>query len=219
MLNPFLAKPLDLHADLTGKVVIVTGGTGGIGKAAAYQLSEWNAARVIIGCRNEQKGNAVVAEIKNGTGRGNIEAWPLELADLESVRAFAKRFKECGAGRLDLLLNNAGLVKNTFKKTKDGFEIMFQVNFLSHFLLTNLLLDELKATPGARVVHTSSGMANSAGKIDLGNLNGEKGFSTARFYGNSKLLQIIYSNELNRRLETTGFIGCESNLNHLPFSY
>ncbi|RUP48541.1 hypothetical protein BC936DRAFT_144428 [Jimgerdemannia flammicorona] len=81
-----------------------------------------------------------------------------------------------------------------------------RVNFLSHFLLTNLLLDELKATPGARVVHTSSGMANSAGKIDLGNLNGEKGFSTARFYGNSKLLQIIYSNELNRRLETTGVI-------------
>ncbi|KAF0461844.1 NADP-binding protein [Gigaspora margarita] len=192
--------------DLSNKVVIITGSTDGIGKSLARIISSYNPKRLILPVRNKKKGELLLEYIKESQdGNGEcIELWDMDLADLHSVKNFADKFiKE--VGELHYLWNNAGIYCTGFEKTKDNFEQQFQINHLSHFLLTSLLLPTIKnsATPEfqCKIIHTTS-KAQVLGKIDFDNLNGEKSYSGyLELYSNSKLMNIIYSNELNHRLK------------------
>ncbi|OZJ05437.1 hypothetical protein BZG36_01619 [Bifiguratus adelaidae] len=211
---------IDPQADFTGKVVILTGGTDGVGKALALRLVKSNVQRLIIGCRNEEKGQRVKEELEATLAIGSelasqdteaaakvkpvVEMWTLDLGRLQSVRDFVARFQKEGGDHLDYLFNNAGTIQPSRKKTVDGYELHFQANFLSHFLLTTLLLPNLLATPGARVIHTGSDAAYS-GKIDLSDLQCEKLFIAA-IYPTTKLMNQIFSNELNKRYRSQGLI-------------
>ncbi|CAG8570164.1 hypothetical protein C2G38_2107821 [Gigaspora rosea] len=191
--------------DLSKKVVIITGSTDGIGKSLARIISSYNPKRLILPVRNRKKGELLLEFIK-ASNDGNVECielWDMDLADLHSVKNFADKFiKE--VGKLHYLWNNAGTFCSGVIKTKDNFEQQFQVNHLSHFLLTSLLISTLKnsATPESpcKIIHTSSN-AHKSGKIDFDNLNGEKSCGFFELYSNAKLMNVIYSNELYRRLK------------------
>ncbi len=187
--------------DQTDRVAIVTGANAGIGFAAAKALAH-KGARVVLACRNEAKGNAAVERIRADSPRGTVELMPLDLADLASVRAFAAAFAK-SHDRLDLLINNAGVMIPPESKTEDGFELQIGVNFLGHFALTGLLLDRLEATPGARVV-TLSSLAHRGGRIDFDSFRGPDNYKAWRAYQQSKLACLMFTLELQRRLESTG---------------
>jgi len=131
-----------------------------------------------------------------------LEFIPIDLMDLSSIRTFTKTFKK-NHNRLDLLINNAGIMIPPFQKTKDGFESQMGVNYLSHFLLTGLLIDVLNATPHARAV-TLSSKAHENAVIDFENLNSEKSYSKYTAYGQSKLACLLFTHELDRRLKAAG---------------
>ncbi len=187
--------------DLQGKVFLLTGATEGIGKAAALELARRGAAMTLVG-RNREKTERVLAELKAASGNSELDAIVQDLSALAGVRAVAAELKS-RRSRLDVLVNNAGAVFMSRLTSADGFEMTFALNHLSYFLLTNLLLDLLKATPGARVVSTSSG-AHSMGKMDLENVvHREKNYSAYGAYGDSKLANILFTRELARRLSGT----------------
>jgi NAD(P)-dependent dehydrogenase (short-subunit alcohol dehydrogenase family) len=188
-------------ADQTGRVVIITGANSGIGSETARALAN-KGATVIMACRNQQKGEAAADSIRNEKPKGTVEVMQLDLADLDSVRAFADEFKQ-RYDRLDLLINNAGIMHPPFGKTKQGFETQFGVNHLGHFALTGLLLDLTLHTPQARIVTVSSA-AHRFGRIDFDNLNAEKGYRANAAYGQSKLANLLFTYELQRRLEAAG---------------
>lgn len=184
--------------DLTGKIAIVTGANSGIGYEMARALARREAV-VILACRNQDKGAAAVRQIDQEYPAAKAELMPLDLADLASIRRFAGEF----AGRhdrLDLLINNAGIMAVPFGKTADGFELQFGTNHLGHFALTGLLLGLISCTPQARVVTVSSG-GHRFGKIDFDNLNGEKVYDRQRAYAQSKLANLLFTTELQRRFE------------------
>ncbi|CAG8741886.1 13886_t:CDS:2, partial [Dentiscutata erythropus] len=173
--------------DLSNKVVIITGATDGIGKSLARIISSYNPKRLILPVRNRKKGDLLLEYIKESTDGNSecIELWDIDLADLHSVKNFANKFIK--------------------EKTKDNFEQQFQVNHLSHFLLTSLLLPTIKnsATPESqcKIIHTTS-KAQQLGKIDLIILMG-KNLTVAilNYIQTQKLMNIIYSNEFNQRLK------------------
>ncbi|RIB20897.1 hypothetical protein C2G38_2178100 [Gigaspora rosea] len=199
--------------DLSNKVIIITGSTNGIGKSLARIISSYNPKRLILPIRNRKNGELLLEYIK-ASKDGNVECielWDMDLADLHSVKNFADKFiKE--VGELHYLWNNAGTCSE-IAKTKDNFEQQFQVNHLSHFLLTSLLISTIKnsATPESpcKIIHTSSNI-QKFGKINLDNLNDEQSRSLFELYSNAKLMNVVYSNELNRRLKDStchpGFI-------------
>ena len=184
---------------MEGKVCVVTGATSGIGKAAAAALARLGATVVLIG-RDRGRTEAVAAEIGLAS-----TAPPLteiaDLASLEQVRGLAERV--AGLGRIDVLVNNAGVVLGERRITADGFEHVFAVNHLAPFLLTSLLLPQLAASAPARVVTVASD-AHSAARLDLSDPNLEHGWDSWRSYANSKLANILFTRELARRLEGTG---------------
>lgn len=183
----------------SGRVVVVTGGNSGIGFEAARALVE-KGARVIIACRNEAKAEDAARQIEDvTTGEGTVEAMTLDLASLDSIADFAERFLGDNE-KLDRLINNAGVMVPPFGKTADGFELQFGTNHLGHFALTGRLLPALLATPGSRVVTVSS-MAHRGGRVDFENLNAEKGYDKIAAYGLSKLANLLFTYELQRRLE------------------
>lgn len=191
--------------DMTGKNVIITGGNTGIGKATAMDLAG-RGARVILACRNQQKAEAAISDIEKMTGSTNVAYMQLDLSSLKSVRSFAETYLKTES-RLDLLINNAGLVADG--RTEDGFGIEFGVNHLGHFLLTCLLLDRLKESPGARVI-TLSSMAYQWGTIDFDALAANKDLGSGRYswqffhaYCNSKLCNVLFTHELAKRLKGT----------------
>ncbi|XP_078134457.1 dehydrogenase/reductase SDR family member 13-like [Sander vitreus] len=191
------------NAAIAGKTVIITGGNTGIGKATALHLAR-KGARVILACRNRNKAEAAIADIKQETGSTDVLYMQLDLASLKSVRCFASTFLKTET-RLDLLINNAGLVADG--RTEDGFGIEFGVNHLGHFLLTYLLLERLKEDGGGRVV-TLSSMAYRWGRIDLEALAVNKHLGTGRYswqffqaYCNSKLCNMLFTHELAKRLK------------------
>lgn len=139
---------------LEDKVAIVTGANAGIGFETALGLAE-TSARVILACRDVNKGERAAAEVRQRTGNGNVVFRQLDLASISSIRQFAAKILEEETS-LDILVNNAGIIESNGAKTKDGFELMFGVNHLGHFHLTNLLLDRLKESSSARVVVVSS---------------------------------------------------------------
>jgi len=189
-------------SDQKGRVVIVTGSSSGIGFEAARVLAEKN-AKVIVAVRNLEKGNTAADKIRDQYPNADLKVMELDLADLNSVRRFAAEFKE-NYDRLDLLINNAGVMMPPYTKTTDGFELQFGTNHMGHFALTGLLLDLVIATKDSRIVNISSS-AHHFGDIDLEDLNWEKRkYKKARAYGDSKIANIYFTYELQKRLEQAG---------------
>ena len=187
--------------DLTGKVAIVTGANSGIGLEAALALAG-KGAQVVIASRNLEKCDEAAAQIRAKTPACLLEVIRLDLADLASVRAFTGAFRD-GHDRLDLLVNNAGVMALPYRKTADGFEMQFGTNHLGHFALTGLLLDTLLNTPGARVVTVSSG-AHTMGSVRFDDLQRERSYKKWEAYGQSKLANLLFAYELQRRFAAIG---------------
>src|SRR5215475_5571344 len=184
---------------MQGKVCLITGATSGIGKAAAAALARQGAQVVLVG-RDRARTEDVAAEIgsfSSAAPRAEIA----DLASMEQVRALAGRL--AALERIDVLINNAGLVLGERRVTMDGFEHVFAVNHLAPFLLTNLLLPKLTGSATARVVTVTSD-AHSAAKLDLDDPGQEHGWDSWRSYANSKLANILFTRELARRLDGTG---------------
>jgi NAD(P)-dependent dehydrogenase (short-subunit alcohol dehydrogenase family) len=192
-------------SDLAGKVVVITGGNSGIGKETAVELARLG-ARVVIAARNPTRAAAAVKEIKERTGAGDrVETMPLDLASFASVRAFAGAYTDAH-DRLDVLVNNAGGWLGKRIVTADGHESQFQVNHLSHFLLTNLLRDRLVRSAPARVVNIASVAHKNARRgLDFDDLDYERRrYRGFRVYSETKLMNILFARELARRLDGTG---------------
>ncbi|RIA90753.1 hypothetical protein C1645_822973 [Glomus cerebriforme] len=196
-------KLLDTY-DLSKYVIILTGATDGIGKEMARILSGFNPKRLILPARNKEKGKKVLEFIKSSNGHtNNVEIWEMDLADLQSVKNFANKFIN-EVGELHMLFNNAGYVGGVeINKTKDNLESQFQVNHLSPFLLTLLLLDTIKKSVSAKLpgkIAFTSSAAHFDGKIDFDNLNLEQGayWNPLKAYANTKLMNVIIAKELGR---------------------
>lgn len=189
-------------SDQSGRVAIVTGSSSGIGYEAAKVLAV-KGATVIIAVRNQQKGDAAVQRIKVEKADADVSVMLLDLADLKAVKAFADNFKS-KYDRLDLLINNAGVMVPPYGKTADGFELQFGTNHLGHYALTGHLLDLLDKTPGSRIVNVSS-MAHTYGDLDFDDLNWEKRkYNKMRSYGDSKIANLYFTYELAKRLKAKG---------------
>jgi len=179
--------------------VLVTGASSGIGFEAAKVLANTN-AKVIIAVRNLDKGKAALEKIKSQNVNANVSVMMLDLADLSSVRRFVDDFKK-QLLRLDLLINNAGVMVPPYSKTKDGFELQFGTNHLGHFALTGLLIDLINNTPESRIVNVSSN-AHKYGNLNFNDLNWEKRkYKAWRSYGDSKISNLYFTYELKSRLE------------------
>jgi NAD(P)-dependent dehydrogenase (short-subunit alcohol dehydrogenase family) len=185
-----------------GKVAVVTGATSGIGLAAATRLAA-KGATVVLACRNVATGRGAAEQITIEAPGAVTDVVQLDLASLRSVRSAADQIR-AGYGQLDLLVNNAGLMFPPLGRTEDGFELQFGTNHLGHFALTGLLLDRLLAAPGSRVVTVSS-FAHRQGRIDWDDLDYERRpYRRQAAYGQSKLANLLFSYELQRRLAEAG---------------
>jgi NAD(P)-dependent dehydrogenase (short-subunit alcohol dehydrogenase family) len=190
--------------DMQGKTVVVTGGNSGIGFETAAALASMG-ARVLVTARNADKGRAAVAAITERLhGEGQLQLVVFDLANLASVRQGATEILE-QAPRLDVLVNNAGLVLTERAETVDGYEATFATNHLGPFLLTNLLLDRITATPGSRVVNVASTAHSAARKgIPFDDLQSTARYRGMQVYGQSKLANILFTLELARRFAASG---------------
>ena len=184
---------------MVGRTVLVTGGTGGIGKATAVGLAAMGAHVAITG-RDRNRLEAAAREIRAARG-GQVEMFVADMASQAEVRRLADEVLRV-LPRVDVLVNNVGGYWNTRRVTADGLEHTFALNHLAPFLLTNLLLDRLKLSAPARVVTVSSN-AQAAGEIDFDDLQGERSYSGSRAYNQSKLANVLFTYELARRLRTT----------------
>lgn len=190
--------------ELKGKTIIVTGGNSGLGYESVKAFA-MKSAQVILASRSMEKGEEAKTRILNEQANSKIHVMELDLGDLESVKDFTDKFKK-QHNRLDILLNNAGIMMTPYFKTKDGFEGQFGTNHLGHFALTGLLMDYLIKTPGSRVVNVSSA-AHKQGKMDFDNLQFENGtgYSPMKSYGRSKLSNLLFTYELQRKLKPAGY--------------
>ena len=189
----------DRLPDLSGRTVLITGGNSGIGKATATALATAGAT-VVITARNAERGREAVDEIKRASANAAVEVRDLDLARLSTVRSFAEGFL-ADYPKLDVLILNAGLTAAKRQVTDDGFELLFQVNHLGHFLLTRLLQDRLIESAPSRVVVVASVAHKQARGIDFDDLQSERSYSHMRVYARSKLANILFAGELARRLE------------------
>jgi len=189
--------------DQTGRLAIVTGANSGIGYAAARELAH-KGARVILACRSAKRGGEALAKLQAESPSGSVALSLLDLSSLDSVRDFADRFLAAN-DKLDLLINNAGVMMPPKRaETSDGFELQIGVNHLGHFALTGRLLDVLARTPGARVVSVSS-LAHGMGTMNFDDLHWQsRKYKRTASYGQSKLANLLFTFELERRLEAAG---------------
>jgi NAD(P)-dependent dehydrogenase (short-subunit alcohol dehydrogenase family) len=183
------------------KVVIITGANSGIGKETAIDLAK-RGGKIYIACRDIKRGEDALNEIKDKSKSDKVHFLQLDLASLDSVREFSRKFHELES-QLHIVLCNAGVMACPKALTKDGFEMQIGTNHLGHFLLTNLLLDLLKASSPSRVVVVSS-LFHIVGKIRKNDLFGEKLYFRWFAYASSKLANILFTNELAKRLEGSG---------------
>lgn len=183
------------------KICLITGGSSGIGKASAKALVETGIEVSIVG-RDASKNSAVIEEIKKKTETNSIGAIQADLSKQKSIRELVENFRR-NYDHLDILINNAGVFRASRELTYDGIEMTFAVNHLAPFLLTNLLLEELKANAPSRVITVSS-VAHRRAKIDFDNLQGELQYSGIRAYSQSKLANLLFTYELARKLKGTG---------------
>ncbi len=186
--------------DQTGKTIFITGANTGLGYEAALVLAG-KGARVIIGCRSKDKAQQARESILDTHPEADVAIVALDLSDLASIeKAATKVAKE---DRLDVLINNAGIMIPPYELTRDGFESQFGVNHLGPFALTGLLLNKLRETPGARIVSTAS-IAHKRGKIHFDDINAEHGYNTIARYAQSKIANLYFTYELQRRLTAAG---------------
>lgn len=183
--------------DLTGRTAVVTGASAGIGLETARVLAG-SGALVVLACRNVDKAMQAADRIRAGDSRARTAVVRLDLASLASVRAAAEEIR-ASHPRLDLLINNAGVMEVPYERTQDGFELTFATNHLGHFALTGEVLDLLLATPGSRIV-TMSSMGHVEGVMDFDDLQSERGYEPANAYHQSKLANLLFTYELDRRL-------------------
>jgi len=182
--------------DQSGKIVIVTGANSGIGYEAARALAR-KGATVIMACRSLDKGRSAWEKIEAENLDGTVTLLQLDLADLSSVKQFIEGFRS-KYNRLDLLINNAGVMATPYGQTADGFEMQFGTNHLGHFALTGQLIDLLKNAPKSRVVTVSS-YTHHMGNINFDDLNSERSYQKWMAYGQSKLANVLFAYELQRR--------------------
>lgn len=186
---------------MQNKVCIVTGANSGIGKVTARALSEQGATLLMV-CRNRQKGEAALEEIKIQSKNADVHLFTADLSVQDDIRRLAREIRTYSP-RVDVLVNNAGGINPALVMTKDGLETTFAVNHLSYFLLTNLLLESLTASPSLRIVNVSS-QAHQIGRMNFDDLGLEKNYNAMRAYAQSKLANILFTYELARRLENRG---------------
>ncbi len=189
-----------MASSMEGKVCIVTGANKGIGYAAARAIAGMGATVVLAG-RDPDAGEAARRAIEQATGNRQLTVMTLDLASLASVRQFAADFT-AAHDRLHVLVNNAGIYTSKRTLTGDGFERTWEVDYLSHFLLTNLLMDALKRGAPSRVINVSSN-GHQMGRIEFDNLNRDARWSGIRAYGQAKLAQILFTKEFARRFAGT----------------
>lgn len=187
--------------NMQGKVCLVTGSSSGIGKVTARELARMGATVVIV-CRNRAKGEVTQAEIKEASGNAQVDLIVADLSELSQVRRAASEFLQKYA-QLHVLIHNAGAINGERKGTPDGLENTFATNYLAPFLLTQLLLDVLKASAPARIVNVSSS-GHTSGHIDFADLQGTQSYSFMKAYTQSKLALIYFTYELADRLKGTG---------------
>jgi NAD(P)-dependent dehydrogenase (short-subunit alcohol dehydrogenase family) len=187
--------------DQTGRVAVVTGANSGLGLVTARELAR-KGALVVLACRDMDKGRSALADVERVASGPPPELEELDLASLDSVRAFAERFAASHDG-LDLLINNAGVMAPPRRRTADGFELQFGTNHLGHFALTGLLLPLMERREDARVV-TLSSPVHRMGRISFDNLNGDRRYFRWNAYGQSKLANLLFALELDRRLRASG---------------
>lgn len=188
-------------ARLDGKTVLITGANTGIGKETAVDMAS-RGARVILACRDMTRANQAAEGIRRRSGNGNVIVKKLDLASLQSVRQLAKEILE-SEERLDILINNAGIMSCPKWQTEDGFEMQFGTNHLGHFLLTNCLLNLLEKSVPSRIVNVSS-LAHEKGNIYFDDINLDKDYSPWKSYRQSKLANVLFTRELATRLQGTG---------------
>ncbi len=213
---------------LTHKTILITGANSGIGKAAALQLAQLG-AHVIMACRNLDRGQKALAEVRQASGSDTVELMQVDMASQKSIRAFAAQFNATHA-RLDVLIHNAANFDHTLKKatlTEDGVETVFATNHLGPFLLTDLLLERIKASKGRIITVASKGlMTYPFLNIEFDNLNGERKFNLQHAYYHAKQAQVMFTFDLAERLKGTGVtVNCvrvgnvaipDERLTHLP---
>ena len=187
--------------DLNGKTILITGANSGLGLECSTVLGG-KGARVVMAVRNLQKGEKAREKILARHPQANLDLMQLDLANLQSVRDFADSFKT-KYDRLDIQLNNAGVMAIPRQETADGFEMQLGVNHLGHFALTGLLLDIVRKTPGARI-HNVTSSAHYMGRINFEDLMGEKHYQRWLAYGQSKLANVFFTFELQKRLQAAG---------------
>jgi NAD(P)-dependent dehydrogenase (short-subunit alcohol dehydrogenase family) len=186
---------------MTGRVCIVTGANTGIGKETALGLAKLGATVVMV-CRDRVRSEAALRESKQKSGNDRVELMICDFSSQRSIRQFAGDFNQ-QHDRLDVLVNNAGVVLRERSMTEDGLESTFAINHLGYFLLTNLLLDVLKKSAPSRIVNVAS-TAHKYGKIDVNAWPAGRNYSAFGAYANSKLANVLFTYELARRLEGTG---------------
>ena len=188
--------------DQTGRVAVITGANSGIGLETARELCR-KGALVVMGCRSPDKAEAAAEDIRASVQGARLELRTLDLADLASIKAFAQDVAEAHP-EVHLLINNAGIMAIPLARTADGFEMQLGTNHLGHFALTALLMDNLKAAGSARVVNVASLAHRFCKKIDFDDLNWEARYSKIGAYARSKLANLLFTQELQRRLEASG---------------
>jgi NAD(P)-dependent dehydrogenase (short-subunit alcohol dehydrogenase family) len=191
------------NGGMESKVVLITGGTSGIGRAAATALAAMGAEVVVTG-RSRERGELAVEEIRDTSGNARVSLMLADLAVQAEVRGLAEEFRE-RYDRLDVLVNNAGIIQSKRTETPDGIELTLAVNHLAPFLLTNLLLDLLKKSAPSRIITVSS-EARRGAKIDFEDLQSERRYRPFKVYGMTKLANILFTYELAERLEGTGVV-------------
>lgn len=197
--DPPMEQPADNRMD--EKVVLITGANSGIGRATALGLARLGATVVML-CRSARRGERALRWLRERSGSDEVHLILADLSRRQEIVEAAGEF-EARFPRLDVLVNNAGLVTRKRRLTDDGFELQFFVNHLAYFMLTGLLLDRLKMSAPSRVVNVASS-AHSRGTLDFDNLQGEVSFNGWQQYGNTKLANIVFTYELARRLEGSG---------------
>ncbi|SOD99071.1 oxidoreductase [Spirosoma fluviale] len=193
---------MDRVGSLSGKVAVITGASSGIGYETALGLAKKDIT-VILGCRDLTKAQKAKSAIIYHYPTAQIDCLPIDTSSLRSVSAFAT-LVETRYGKLDLLINNAGIMMSPYHVTEDGFENQFATNYLGHFALTGLLLPLLKSVPGSRVV-TLTSLSYKWAEIDFDDLQAKKGYSRRTAYGQSKRACLIFAYELQRRLAGAGY--------------
>uniref|UniRef100_UPI00398F3FF0 retinol dehydrogenase 13-like n=1 Tax=Pristiophorus japonicus TaxID=55135 RepID=UPI00398F3FF0 len=196
-------RPRECPVDLTGKTAIITGANTGIGKSIALDFAQRN-ARVILACRNLERGQRAEREIRLRSGNSKVHLYVLDTSSMESVREFSQRFKE-EVKQLDILVNNAASSGLKLTISSEGLELTFATNHLGPFLLTSLLLDLLKSSQNARIVNLSS-VIHREGEIDFRHMRGQNLPSSWKDvkYSNTKLMNVLFTLELSNQLRHTG---------------